>query len=204
MRSQNKSRSRNKNNSNNNNNNRRHMGNVVNRVFDSAGPEGKVRGTPQQIIEKYQSLARDAQLSNDRVAAENFLQHSEHYSRMLGEALSQQAEMRQPGDYNPSDRQSFDQGDDVMGQAAPNTPVQQGGQPQPSGYGSDEYVQPELQPQPEMAALHPVLDDAETGGLIATPENPPTSSRNRRQGQSRSRRGPAPAEASSDEPAAAE
>ncbi|MFT4148927.1 MAG: DUF4167 domain-containing protein [Paracoccaceae bacterium] len=64
----------------------RTLGNIVNRVFDSSGPEGKVRGTPQQIIEKYQILARDAQLSNDRVAAENFLQHAEHYTRMLGEA----------------------------------------------------------------------------------------------------------------------
>ncbi len=58
----------------------RSLGNVVNRVFDSSGPEGKVRGTPAQIIEKYQFLARDAQLSNDRVAAENFLQHAEHYT----------------------------------------------------------------------------------------------------------------------------
>ena len=45
-----------------------------------------MRGTPQQIIEKYQFLARDAQLSNDRVAAENFMQHAEHYTRMLAEA----------------------------------------------------------------------------------------------------------------------
>jgi len=67
------------------------MGNVVNRVFDSAGPEGKVRGTPQQIIEKYTQLARDAQLSGDRVAAENFQQHSEHYLRMLDEAMREQA-----------------------------------------------------------------------------------------------------------------
>jgi hypothetical protein len=65
----------------------RSLGNIVNRVFDSSGPEGKVRGTPQQIIEKYLVLARDAQLSNDRVAAENFLQHAEHYTRMLGEAM---------------------------------------------------------------------------------------------------------------------
>lgn len=63
----------------------------MNRVFDSSGPEGKVRGTPQQIIEKYQALARDAQLSNDRVAAENFLQHAEHYTRMLGEAMRELA-----------------------------------------------------------------------------------------------------------------
>ncbi len=62
------------------------MGNIVNRVFDSSGPEGKVRGTPQQIIDKYLILARDAQLGNDRVAAENFLQHAEHYTRMLSEA----------------------------------------------------------------------------------------------------------------------
>ena len=50
-----KSRSRNK------SNRQRTLGNIVNRVFDSSGPEGKVRGTPQQIIEKYLTLARDAQ-----------------------------------------------------------------------------------------------------------------------------------------------
>lgn len=67
------------------------LGNIVNRVFDSSGPEGKVRGTPQQIIEKYQFLARDAQLANDRVAAENFQQHAEHYTRMLAQAQREQA-----------------------------------------------------------------------------------------------------------------
>ena len=74
-----------------NQNRPRTLGNIVNRVFDSSGPEGKVRGTPQQIIEKYQMLARDAQLSNDRVAAENFLQHAEHYTRMLAEATKEMA-----------------------------------------------------------------------------------------------------------------
>lgn len=76
----------------------RTLGNIVNRVFDSSGPEGKVRGTPQQIIEKYLILARDAQLSNDRVAAENFMQHAEHYTRMLAEAqreLQAEQEARQ-------------------------------------------------------------------------------------------------------------
>ena len=74
-----------------NQNRPRTLGNIINRVFDSSGPEGKVRGTPQQIIEKYQMLARDAQLSNDRVAAENFLQHAEHYTRMLAEATREMA-----------------------------------------------------------------------------------------------------------------
>lgn len=77
-----KSRSR----GNKNRNNRPSGGSIINRVFDSSGPEGKVRGTPQQIIEKYNQLHRDAQLSNDRVNAENFAQHAEHYTRMLAEA----------------------------------------------------------------------------------------------------------------------
>lgn len=84
-----KSRSRNK------SNRQRSLGNVVNRVFDSSGPEGKVRGTPQQIIEKYLTLARDAQLSGDRVAEQAFLQHAEHYTRMLGEAQREMAERQQ-------------------------------------------------------------------------------------------------------------
>jgi hypothetical protein len=95
MRPSNKQRSRNKPGGNGNHNNqRRNLGNIINRVFESAGPDGKVRGTPQQIIDKYQALARDAQVSGDRVAAENYLQHSEHYSRLLGEAQRQQQEQR--------------------------------------------------------------------------------------------------------------
>ena len=87
MRSSGKSRNKNR-----NNGRRPNPGNVINRVFDSAGPEGKVRGTPQQIIEKYQSLAHDSQLSGDRVSAENVQQHSEHYARLLLAAQKEIAE----------------------------------------------------------------------------------------------------------------
>ena len=69
-----------------NKNRNRSLGNSINRVFDSSGPDGKVRGTPQQIIDKYNQLARDSQLSNDRVSTENFQQHAEHYVRLLSEA----------------------------------------------------------------------------------------------------------------------
>ncbi|SFR10726.1 protein of unknown function [Poseidonocella sedimentorum] len=82
------------------------MGNIVNRVFDSSGPEGKVRGTPQQIIEKYNQLARDAQLSNDRVAAENFQQHAEHYLRMLAEATREQDTRREEQERHNRERQA--------------------------------------------------------------------------------------------------
>jgi hypothetical protein len=56
----------------------------ANRAFDSNGPDGvKVRGAAQHIYEKYQQLARDATSSGDRVLAENYLQHAEHYFRVL-------------------------------------------------------------------------------------------------------------------------
>ncbi len=55
-----------------------------NRAFDSNGPEGvKVRGAAQGVYEKYQQLARDAQTAGDRVLAENYLQHAEHYFRLM-------------------------------------------------------------------------------------------------------------------------
>ena len=97
-----RSRSRSKNNRNRN----QHGGNVVNRVFDSSGPEGKVRGTPQQVIEKYNQLARDAQLSNDRVAAENFQQHAEHYLRLLAEAQREQEQRREEQERQNRERQA--------------------------------------------------------------------------------------------------
>ena len=95
-----KPRSRNKQNRN------RQVGNVINRVFDSSGPEGKVRGTPQQIIDKYNQLARDAQLSGDRVATENFQQHAEHYLRLLSEATREQDQRREEQERQNRERQA--------------------------------------------------------------------------------------------------
>ena len=78
MRPINKSRPRNK-------GHRRSNGNSINKVFESSGPEGKVRGNAQQIIDKYEALARDAFLAGDRITGESFKQHCEHYVRILGE-----------------------------------------------------------------------------------------------------------------------
>ena len=70
---------------NNNNNNRKggHHHNPLARSFESNGPDVKIRGTPAHIAEKYMTLARDAQSSGDPVLAENYLQHAEHYSRII-------------------------------------------------------------------------------------------------------------------------
>ena len=54
-----------------------------NQTFESNGPEVKVRGTAQQVLEKYLALGRDAYLSGDPIAAEGFFQHAEHYHRVL-------------------------------------------------------------------------------------------------------------------------
>src|SRR6218665_3592485 len=87
-------RGRNNNSSNNNNNssnhnNHRKGGNPLTRTYDSSGPDVKIRGTAQHIAEKYSTLARDAQSAGDRVMAENYLQHAEHYNRIIAAAQAQ-------------------------------------------------------------------------------------------------------------------
>jgi len=57
--------------------------NTRNQMLDSNGPSVRIRGNALQIYEKYQQLARDSSLSGDRVAAENLLQHAEHYYRIF-------------------------------------------------------------------------------------------------------------------------
>ncbi len=54
-----------------------------NRNLESNGPNVKLRGTAVQVYDKYLTLARDATSSGDRVAAENFFQHAEHYFRIM-------------------------------------------------------------------------------------------------------------------------
>lgn len=54
-----------------------------NNNFDSSGPDLKVRGTAQQVVDKYQALAREAATAGDPVKAENYYQHAEHYYRVL-------------------------------------------------------------------------------------------------------------------------
>jgi hypothetical protein len=59
------------------------------RVFESNGPDIKIRGTASHVAEKYVQLARDARSSGDPVAAENYYQHAEHYFRLIAAAQEQ-------------------------------------------------------------------------------------------------------------------
>ena len=140
-------------------------GNNINRVFDSAGPEGKVRGTPQQIIDKYLSLARDAQTSGDRVAAENFLQHAEHYQRILIQANATQEQARREAQEAAAEHQQ---------ERNNNAAVQNDPAAQP---------QPHVQQQPQMQAasqpeevLKPVAAAAPIGGMTTIDAEEPQSS----------------------------
>jgi hypothetical protein len=66
-----------------------HHQNPLSRVYESNGPDIKIRGTASHVAEKYVQLARDAQSSGDPVAAENYYQHAEHYFRLIAAAQEQ-------------------------------------------------------------------------------------------------------------------
>ena len=136
-------------------------GNVINRVFDSSGPEGKVRGTPQQIIDKYNQLARDAQLSNDRVAAENFQQHAEHYLRLLSEAQREVDARREEQDRQNRERQAERDRERAARQDQQAAPV----------------VDPGQEPQPDLVIDASSDDDT---NLVETPESQPKPKQKRR------------------------
>jgi len=99
-----------------------------NQTFDSNGPEVRVRGNAHQVLEKYLALARDAQAAGDRIAAENYFQHAEHYFRIINAN----------GEGNGRPRQH--QRQDGEGQPQPSTGP--GGAPQPVTNGSGGDVLP--------------------------------------------------------------
>jgi hypothetical protein len=104
-----RNRNNNNNNNNSNNNNRRGQ-NPMTRVFESNGPDIKIRGTASHVAEKYVQLARDARSSGDPVAAENYYQHAEHYFRLIA-AAQEQFRQNQPQPRTENEMPSED-GDD--------------------------------------------------------------------------------------------
>jgi hypothetical protein len=177
-------RNRNNNNNNNNNNNRRGQ-NPMTRVFESNGPDIKIRGTASHVAEKYVQLARDARSSGDPVAAENYYQHAEHYFRLIAAAQEQfrqnqpqpRTENEMPAEDGDDESESFSNfGQEpgfVPAQPQPFVPRdnnqrdhQREGQPyQPReqhqarehNANRDHRPQPQFQPQPQP---QPVITDS--------------------------------------------
>lgn len=105
------------------NNFNRKGSNPLTRTYDSSGPDIKIRGTAQHIAEKYSALARDAQSSGDRVMAENYLQHAEHYNRIIAAAQAQMQERFQRDERHDYNERDQDDSDNVDTDDAQNAPV---------------------------------------------------------------------------------
>jgi hypothetical protein len=166
-----------------------HHQNPLSRMYESNGPDVKIRGTASHVAEKYLQLARDAQSSGDPVAAENYYQHAEHYFRLIAAAQEQfrqsqpyyqqqQSEMRG----NVAD-DGFDDGEDeqphISGEPfAPREPQPfYGREPQPQQQHHQPQPQQHFQPRPQHAPPPTSDQDVDrlpsfiTGGQ---PQQPPT------------------------------
>ncbi len=125
--------------------------NPLTRIYESNGPDVKIRGTASHVAEKYVQLARDAQASGDPVAAENYFQHAEHYFRLIAAAQEQfrqtQPYFRPEGGESRDD--TFDDGED-------DTTGQPMGGPGESGYGG--RGEPHQTHQPHQHQPYPPRD----------------------------------------------
>ena len=115
-----------------------HHHNNHNRAFDSTGPDVKIRGTAAHVYEKYLQLARDAGSAGDRVTQENYLQHAEHYYRIM---MAQGAQMAQQ-------QQHLQQGQPNGNGNGDGRPMQGNG----SGNGNEGGYHQQPQPAPQVMA----------------------------------------------------
>jgi hypothetical protein len=129
----------------NNNGGRKHI-NPLSRNFESNGPDVKVRGNAAHIAEKYLQLARDAQSSGDSVMAENYLQHAEHYFRIL--AAAQPQNQQRPDQFGQT--AEVDEDDDfppINDRFSSPEPRTYAPEPQPpQQFGQPQFSQPQAQP----------------------------------------------------------
>ena len=126
--------------------NNRKSHNPLTRVYESNGPDVKIRGTAHHVAEKYLQLARDAQSSGDPIAAENYFQHAEHYFRLIA-AAQEQFRQNQPFQQRPEGGEQqrdegYDDGDDDSPSAVPGEAPFGTREPQP-------YIPREAQPFPQ-------------------------------------------------------
>ena len=103
--------------------------NPLTRSFESNGPDVKVRGTAQHIAEKYTQLARDAHVSGDPVMAESYLQHAEHYYRLIASAQAAQLAIQNGTASEDDDDDDFDTASDRFNPRNVSAQPSQNGQP---------------------------------------------------------------------------
>lgn len=166
-------------------NRKQHSGPQRPNSFDSNGPEGRIRGNAHQVYERYIGLARDAVSSGDRVSAETFYQHAEHYFRIVNGSTDPDPNGRRVADQNRANGQgerngadgpvkterdaSTDDGAPAQNDARPEPEQRKGGEDAANSEANDE--------QSERARAK-----AENGDGRAAPASP------RRRGRPRSAR----------------
>jgi hypothetical protein len=124
-----------------------------NHVFDSNGPDMRLRGTAQQLFEKYLQLGRDATGSGDRVMAESYFQHAEHYFRIIN-AMNQVQQQQGGQQQQPRRYQGGPEGGEGEGGGDQQPDLNGHGQNgqsygQQPGNGHAESGQDEDEPQPQ-------------------------------------------------------
>jgi len=161
---------------NQNNNNKRMRGrnrggggkgpNPLTRSYESNGPDVKIRGTALHIAEKYGQLARDAHSAGDRIAAENYFQHAEHYYRIIAAAQAQMPFPQQQVYRNSDD--ADDEGDEFG-----NTPQQHGNQPSPQGQSGHANREGEQSPGYTTEGQPQYAGNGHTGPAAGMGDQPP-------------------------------
>jgi len=131
------------------NNNNRKGPNPLTRNYESNGPDVKIRGSAQQIAEKYAALARDAMSAGDRVIAENYLQHAEHYNRIIAAAQAQMPIQQFQNSRDEFDDEMDDERDESQDSRPPPAP---GNESQPT-FVNEESQQPVIEGIPAEVAL---------------------------------------------------
>ena len=87
--------------------------NLRSQTFDSNGPDVRIRGTATQVYEKYCALAKDAIGAGDSIMAENYLQHAEHYSRIMNAQMEQMEERREQSNNRNSRNKASENSSDI-------------------------------------------------------------------------------------------
>jgi hypothetical protein len=132
---------------------RRSGGHGGNRTYESSGPASKIRGNASQLFSKYQAMARDAHTSGDRVAAENYMQHAEHYYRLLNQSSAPQQQQQRGQGHNSQD------GTEDGAQRGQPAPDAQGAQEAPVNASRSASADNGGQKQPDIEPVE--VDDGE-------------------------------------------
>ncbi|MDB5412603.1 MAG: hypothetical protein JWR10_938 [Rubritepida sp.] len=127
-----------------------------NHVFDSSGPDVRLRGTAQQLFEKYLQLGRDATSAGDRVAAEGYFQHAEHYFRILGAMSAAQQQQGQP----QQDRRYREPGDGYAGDGQSEQGEGQESNGQANGLEAELAGEAETLPMPQARRSAPTPEES--------------------------------------------